>query len=142
MHKAKSAAGLLDVSALVILGLETALVAVIAVGYAAYALFERSFSGLGWSLAAVAAILAVGLGLFTRGFAQRRRFALGGAMTWQLMQASVGVWVLGTLPVVGAALIATAAVVGVAVVKRQAALGAPGVGDSGRGDPRREDPVG
>ena len=81
------------------------------------------FTGLGLSIAAVAAILAVGLGLFTRGFAKRRRFALGGAMTWQLMQASVGVWLLGAFPVVGALLIVAAVIVAVAVFKRQAALG-------------------
>ncbi len=123
MDKSKRLTALMDVVALVILGAETALVAVIAVGYAVYALIERPFSGLILSLAAVAAILAVGLGLFTRGFAKRRRFALGGAMTWQLMQASVGVWLLGTLPVVGASLIFAAAIVAFVVFKRQAALG-------------------
>ncbi|NYI40774.1 hypothetical protein [Demequina lutea] len=123
MHKSRSATALVDAVALVILVAETALVAVIAVGYVAYALMDRSFSGLGLSLAAVAAILAAGLGLFTRGFAKRRRFALGGAMTWQLMQASVGVWLLGAFPIVGALLIAAAVMVAVAVFKRQAALG-------------------
>ncbi len=123
MRKRTSATALVDGVALVILVAETALVAVISIGYAAYALMDRSFSGLGLSLAAVAAILAAGLGLFTRGFAKRRRFALGGAMTWQLMQASVGVWLLGTFPVFGALLIAAALIVAVAVFKRQAALG-------------------
>ena len=123
MHKSGNTTALMDAVALAILVAETALVAVIALGYVAYALMDRSFSGLGLSLAAVAAILAVGLGLFTRGFAKRRRFALGGAMTWQLMQASVGVWLLGTFPVFGAMLIATAVIVAAAVFKRQAALG-------------------
>ena len=123
MRKGKSVTVLVDAVALVILGAETALVSVIALGYAAYALIDRSFSGLGLALAAVAAILAVGLAIFARGFAQRRRFALGGAMTWQLMQASVGVWLLGTLPVFGSLLIAAAVIVAFAVFKRQAALG-------------------
>lgn len=123
MHKRTSATALVDGAALVILVAETALVAVIAIGYAAYALMDREFSGLGLSLAAVAAILAVGLGLFTRGFAKRQRFALGGAMTWQLMQASVGVWLLGTFPVFGVLLVVTAVIVAAAVFKRQAALG-------------------
>ena len=123
MHKSTSTTAVMDAVALAILVAETAFVAVIALGYVAYALIDRSFSGLGLSLAAVAAILASGLGLFTRGFAKRRRFALGGAMTWQLMQASVGVWLLGTLPFVGAMLIAAAVIVAVAVFKRQAALG-------------------
>ena len=114
---------MVDAVALGILGAETALVAVIALGYVAYALIDRSFTGLGLALAAVAAILAAGLGMFTRGFAQRKRFALGGAMTWQLMQASVGVWLLGTFPIVGALLIASAVIVAVAVFRRQAALG-------------------
>jgi hypothetical protein len=124
MHKPRGVAAVIDTTALVVLALETVLVAAISVGYVAYALIERSFSGLGWSLAAVAAILATGMALFTRGFARHQRFALGGALTWQLMQASVGVWVLGTRPALGAALIASAAVVVVAVAKRQSALGA------------------
>ena len=123
MHKSTGNTGLLDLLALGLLGAETALVGVIAIGYGAYALIDRSFSGLGLSLACVALVLALGLGLFTRGFAKRRRFALGGAMTWQLMQASVGVWLLGTLPVVAVALIVAAAIVAFAVLKRQAALG-------------------
>ncbi len=123
MHNPDKPTGVLDVAALVILVAETALVGVIAIGYAVYSLVDRSFTGLGLALAAVAAVLAVGLALFTRGFAHRRRFALGGAMTWQLMQASVGVWLLGTFTVLGAVLIATAVLVTVAVFKRQAALG-------------------
>jgi hypothetical protein len=123
MHKSTRTTAVIDAVALAILVAETALVAVIALGYVAYALMDRSFSGLGLSLAAVAAILAAGLGLFTRGFAKRRRFALGGAMTWQLMQASVGVWLLGTFPLFGAMLITTAVIVAAAVFKRQAALG-------------------
>lgn len=122
MEKSTHRNTLVDVVALVILAAETALVAVISLGYVSYALIDRSFSGLGLSLAAVAAILAVGLGVFTRGFARHRRFALGGALTWQLMQASVGVWLLGTYPIPGALLIATASAVVVAVVKRQAGL--------------------
>lgn len=123
MHKSTGRTGFLDLLALGLLGAETALVSVIAIGYGAYALIDRSFSGLGLSLACVALVLALGLGVFTRGFAKRRRFALGGAMTWQLMQASVGVWLLGTLPVVAVALIVAAAIVAFAVLKRQAALG-------------------
>jgi len=130
MHKRTRPAAVLDTAALVVLGAETALVGVIAVGYAAYALLERSFSGLGWSLAGVAAVLAVGLGMFTRGFALRRRYALGGAMTWQLMQVSVGVWLAGSLPVAGVALIVSAVLVAVAVFKRQAAWGAEAREDS------------
>ena len=123
MHNSKRADVATDVAALVILSAETCLVAVIAVGYVAYALIDQSFSGLGLSLAAIAAILAAALGLFTRGFAQRKRFALGGAMTWQLMQVSVGVWLLGTRPLVGVPLILTALIVAFAVLKRQSALG-------------------
>jgi uncharacterized membrane protein len=126
MHKSSSATALVDAIALAILVIETALVGVIAVGYVVYSLLDRSFSGLGLSIAAVAAILAAGLGIFTRGFAKRRRFALGGAMTWQLMQASVGVWIFGAFPVVGALLIAAAVIVVVAVFRRQAALGRQG----------------
>ncbi len=123
MHNGKRATSLTDLVALVVLSAETALVAVIAVGYAAYALIDRSFSGLGLSLAAVAAILAAALGVFTRGFAKHQRFALGGAMTWQLMQVSVGVWLLGTRPLLGVPLVITALIVAFAVLKRQSALG-------------------
>jgi hypothetical protein len=125
MNKSTRTAAAIDAVALAILVAETALVVVIALGYVAYALLQSSFTGLGLALATVAAILAAGLGLFTRGFAKRRRFALGGAMTWQLMQASVGVWLLGTFPFFGAMLIAAAVVVAAAVFKRQAALGRP-----------------
>ena len=43
MHKSSSATALIDAVALVILVLETALVAVIAVGYVVYSLLDRSF---------------------------------------------------------------------------------------------------
>lgn len=124
MDKSRPDRAVLDLIAVAILGLETALVAVIAVGYVVYALLDRSFSGLGVALAGVAAIMATGVGFFTWGFARRRRFALGGALTWQLMQASVGVWLLGTQPVLGSLLLASAAIVAVAVLRRQAAQGA------------------
>ena len=124
MHKTAPGRSLLDLAAIVILALETAVVAVIAVGYVVYALLDAEFSGLGVALAVVAAIMAVGAGFFTWGYARRRRFALGGALTWQLMQASVGVWVMGAQPVLGVALVATAAVVVAAVLRRQAAQGA------------------
>ncbi len=124
MDKSRPDRAVLDLIAVAILGLETALVAVIAVGYVVYALLDRSFSGLGVALAGVAAIMATGVGFFTWGFARRRRFALGGALTWQLMQASVGVWLLGTQPLLGSLLLASAAIVAVAVLRRQAAQGA------------------
>ena len=124
MHKPQPARSVLDVVAIAILGLETALVGVIAVGYVVYALLDSEFSGLGVSLAVVAAIMATGAGFFTWGYARRRRFALGGAMTWQLMQASVGVWLVGTRPVPGVALLLCAVIVAVAVMRRQSALGA------------------
>lgn len=124
MHKTAPERSLLDLAAIAILALETAVVAVIAVGYVVYALLDAEFSGLGVALAVVAAIMAVGAGFFTWGYARRRRFALGGALTWQLMQASVGVWLLGSNPVLGVSLLVAAVVVTVAVMRRQAALGA------------------
>ena len=126
MYKSGLSRSILDLAALLLMALETAATALVAIGYAIYALVDRQFSGLGVSLAAVAAIMAFGIGAFTWGFATHKRFALGGALTWQLMQASVGVWMVTTRPVVGAALIATAAVVTVAVVRRQSAYGKDG----------------
>ncbi len=123
MHKPRGAYAVLDAIALVLLALETLAVAVIAVGYAVYALLERDFSGLGWSLAAVAAIMAAGLGIFTWGFAGNKRFALGGVVTWQLMQASVGVWLLGSIPAVGLMLVVAAALAAWSAVRRQVARG-------------------
>lgn len=130
MHKPRGAYAVLDAIALIVLALETLAVATIAVGYVVYALLERDFSGLGWSLAGVAAVMAVGLGIFTWGFAGNKRFALGGVVTWQLMQASVGVWILGSAAPVAVALIIAAALVTWSAVRRQAALGRAAAAES------------
>ena len=135
MHKQAGAVALLDLAAVALLGLETALMGLFAIGYVVYALLDSDFTGLGASLAAVAAIMAAGIGLFTWGFARRRRFALSGALTWQLMQASVGVWALAMRPAAGVALIASAGVVTAAVLRRQAAYGASSDADAGSDAP-------
>jgi len=113
----------IDVVALVSLVIEAVATAAIAVGYGIYALLDSENPGMAAALGGVMAIFAVGVGAFAWGFAKRRRFALSGALAWQLMQASVGVWLLSVIPVVGVALILLAAVVTLAVVRRQADYG-------------------
>ncbi len=123
MHKTQRVSGVLDLVALVILVAETVLASFIAVGYGVYALLDSGDPGLAAALAGVMAVFAVGVGVFARGFAKRRRFALSGALAWQLMQASVGVWLVAVWPLAGALLIVLAAVVTIAVVRRLAAYG-------------------
>ncbi len=129
MRKPQGVSGVLDLFALAILVLETVATAFAAVGYGVYALLDSQNPGMAAALGGVMAVFAIGVGAFSWGFARRRRFALGGALAWQLMQASVGVWLLAAWPLVGAALILLAAVVTVAVVRRQAAYGKTGAAD-------------
>lgn len=126
MQKRRKATGVIEVAALVILVIETVVTALVAVGYGVYALLDSDNPAMAAALGAVMAVFAVGVGVFTWGFAKRRRFALSGALAWQLMQASVGVWMMTTVPALGAALILLAVVVAVAVVRRQAAYGDAG----------------
>jgi hypothetical protein len=123
MRKPQGKSAVLDVIALAILILETLATAFVAIGYWVYALVYSQDSGMAAALGAVMAVFAFGVGAFSWGFAKRRRFALSGALAWQLMQASVGVWLLSAWPLVGVLLILLAAVVTVAVVRRQAAYG-------------------
>ncbi len=129
MNTPQRARGLLDLVALMILVLETAATSLAAVGYGVYALLDSEDPGLAAALGGVLAVFAVGVGAFSWGFAKRRRFALSGALAWQLMQASVGVWLFTVWPLVGAVLILCAAVVAVAVVRRQSAYGKDGAPD-------------
>jgi len=126
MHKPQGLSAVLDLIALVILVLETLATAFVAVGYGIYALLDSESPGMAAALGGVMAVFAFGVGTFSWGFAKRRRFALSGALAWQLMQASVGVWLITAWPLAGAALILLAAVVAVAVVRRQAAYGRTG----------------
>lgn len=126
MRKPQGFSAVLDLIALVILVLETLATAFVAVGYVVYALLDSQDPGMAAALGGVIAVFAVGVGAFSWGFAKRRRFALSGALAWQLMQASVGVWLITAWPLVGAALIILAAVVTVAVVRRQADYGTTG----------------
>ncbi|WP_291377593.1 hypothetical protein [Demequina sp.] len=126
MDKRRGATAVLDLVALVILVAETVLVGFVAVGYCIYALLDGENRQMSAALGAVMAIFAVGVGAFTWGFAKRRRFALSGALAWQLMQASVGVWLLTVWPLVGVVLIVLAVVVTVSVVRRLADYGRSG----------------
>ncbi len=129
MHTPRGSSGVVDVVALAILVLETVATAFVAVGYGVYALLDSQNPGMAAALSGVIAVFAIGVGAFSWGFARRRRFALSGALAWQLMQASVGVWLLAAWPVVGAVLILLASVVTVAVVRRQATYGKSGTED-------------
>lgn len=129
MHKPPALSAVLDLIALAILILETLGTAFVAVGYWIYALLDSQDPGMAAALGGVMAVFAVGVGAFSWGFAKRRRFALSGALAWQLMQASVGVWLITAWPLVGTVLILLAAVVTVAVVRRQAAYGKPGAAE-------------
>ncbi len=123
MHKPQGFAAVFDFIALAILVLETLATAFVAVGYGIYALLDSQDPGLSAALGAVMAVLAAGAGVFAWGFARHRRFALSGALAWQLMQASVGIWLFPWRPLAGAALILLAVVVTIAVARRQAAYG-------------------
>lgn len=129
MYKPQGFSAVLDVIALAILVLETLATAFAAVGYGVYSLLDSENPGMAAALGGVMAVFALGVGAFSWGFAKRRRFALSGALAWQLMQASVGVWLITAWPLVGAALILLAAVVTVAVVRRQAAYGKTGAAE-------------
>lgn len=127
MQERRKAFAILDLVALVILVVETVATALVAVGYGVYALLDSDNPTMAAALGGVMAVFAIGIGAFTWGFAKRRRFALSGALAWQLMQASVGVWLMTSVPAAGAALIVLALVVAVAAVRRQAAYGDEGV---------------
>lgn len=130
MHKPQGFSGVIDRLALAILVLETLVITFVAVGYGIYALVDNQNPGMAAALGGVFAVFAFGLGAFSWGFARHRRFALSGALAWQLMQASVGVWLITAWPLVGAALIVLAAVVTVAVVRRLASYGKTGATDA------------
>ncbi|PKQ17815.1 MAG: hypothetical protein CVT68_06580 [Actinobacteria bacterium HGW-Actinobacteria-8] len=129
MRKPQGKSAVLDLIALAILILETLATAFVAVGYLIYALLDSQDSAMAVALGGVMAVFALGVGAFSWGFARRRRFALSGALAWQLMQASVGVWLITAWPLVGVVLILLAAVVPVAVVRRQTAYGKRGVAE-------------
>ena len=118
MDKPRASRLSLDVIALVLLVIETVAALAISVGYAVYALLDDEMSGLAVALAIVIGVMAVGLAIFTWGFARRKRFALGGVVTWQLMQLSVGVSVFPAVPLVAIALIVTAVLVAWAAMRR------------------------
>lgn len=108
----------LDGVALVLLVLETVATFAVASGYVVYALLDDEMSGLGAALAAVIAVMGAGLGVFTWGYARDKRFALGGVITWQLMQLSVGVSVFPAVPAAAIPLILSAFIVGWAAMRR------------------------
>jgi hypothetical protein len=115
-------APLLDGIAGAVLALEAVLLAVITVMYGSYAALNQGGERFLWGATAVCAIFTVGVATVVWGFWTRRRFANGGAFATQLLVGAGGVWLVGTMPWLGAALIAGAVVVAIAVMKRLASL--------------------
>jgi hypothetical protein len=122
VEKLSPSAAILDLAARIILVLETLLMATITAAYVAYALLDEESGRFLWGAAVVCALFTVGIAWVAWGFNKGKRFALGAAFAWQLMQVSAGVWLLGSNPAVGAALLATAAIVAFAVMRRVARL--------------------
>lgn len=112
----------LEVIAGTLLALETLYVAFLATAYGIYAFNEESARRFYLGVCVVGLLLALGLAIATWGWWGSKRFATSAALTWQLLQLSLGVWVLGASPLAGVALIAGAVVVGLAALKRHAAL--------------------
>jgi len=125
VDKPGGAARALDLVARVALVLEALLMAGVATMYGIYAAFDESGERFLWGATVVSAMLAIGVGLVAWGFAKGRRFALGGAFAWQLLQLAIGAWLLGTATGLGVALIVTAVLVMVAVMRRVGALPRP-----------------
>jgi hypothetical protein len=121
MDKPRRTWASLDGAALILLVLETVGTLFVAVGYVVYALLDDEMTSLGAALAVVIAVMGAGLAVFTWGYARDKRFALGGVVTWQLMQLSVGVSVFPALPAVGIPLILSAIVVAWAAMRRLSA---------------------
>ena len=72
-----------------------------------------------FALAAVAVTVGVGLAVCARGVAGGLRWTRGPVLTWQLLQAGVGMPVSTTRPLIGVPLLAVAIVVGVLIAGRQ-----------------------
>ena len=112
----------LDVVARVIVVLEAVLMAVITAAYVAYAILDEASGRFLWGAAVVCALFTAGMVAVAWGFNKGKRFALGAAFAWQLMQVSAGVWLLGSNPAVGIPLLVAAGIVAAAVMKRVARL--------------------
>ena len=72
-----------------------------------------------FALAAVAITVGVGLAVCARGVAGGLRWTRGPVLTWQLLQAGVGMPVSTTRPLIGVPLLAVSIVVGVLIAGRQ-----------------------
>lgn len=130
MDKPRVVSGPLEATALVLLSLETIVTALLTVGYALYAIEATESTRLYWGVTAVMAMFTAGLAFTSWGWVRRKRFAPSAALTWQLLQLSLGVWVLGANVAVGLVMVTAAAVIVVAAMRRYASLaGANRAGD-------------
>ena len=125
MEETSKRGSVLDRAAGLVLALEAVLFAVITVLYGSYAVLGQGGERFLWGATAVCAIITAGVAFVVWGFWARRRFALGGAFALQLLAGAGGVWLIGTMPWLGAGLIVGAIVVAIAVMRRVAALPRP-----------------
>lgn len=122
MSERTRATGFFDIAARILLVLEALLAGFITTRYVVYAGFDESGTRFLWGAAVVSALLTVGVAIVAWGFIVGRRFALGGAFALQLFMGAAGVWLLGTMPVLGAAFILAALTVAFAVSRRVSAI--------------------
>lgn len=122
VNKALKRMSVLDTVATVCLAAEVVTLIVLTVSYSTYAINTDGAQRFLWGAAAVCLLFALGLAFVTWGFYKGRRFALGAAFAWQLLQVAAVSWLLGSAPWIAGALLVMAVVVAAAVMKRVASL--------------------
>jgi hypothetical protein len=80
---------------------------------------DQEEPGAAIALAVVVLVIGAGLAFCARGVAHGLRWSRGPVLTWQLLQAGVGMPVSTAQPLVGVPLLAVAIVVGVLIAGRQ-----------------------
>jgi hypothetical protein len=125
VNETRPGTSMLDRAAGVVLAFEAVLLAVITVTYGAYAALNQGGERFLWGATIVCATFTAGIVAVVWGFWTKRRFAHGGAFATQLLVGAGGVWLIGTMPWLGAALIVGAVVVAIAVMRRLASLPRP-----------------
>lgn len=113
----------MDILAVIIVTFEAIALALAGAGYVVYALVGDPVNrGAMAVLGALALLMAAGIGAAARGWWQSQRWARSVALTWQILQAAVGLYYLLEYPgggarALGTVLIVASAVVTVAVVR-------------------------
>lgn len=122
VNKNSPSLSILDRLAVVSLGLETITMVAVAWFYADSALNTSGAERFLWGAAVVSLLFGLALAFVTWGFYQGRRFALGAAFAWQLLQAAAVTWLMASWPELSFGLLVTAAIVAWAVIRRVAQL--------------------